>query len=93
VGDPNQIDRPFLDERTNGHTYAAGKMKGSPLCYQLTMRADECERSPLALDAVQLLLSLLTLTVSDTAWRSPDSTSSSHPFPFQSANAGGRRDT
>ena len=55
VGDPNQIDRPFLDERTNGLTYAAGKMKGSPLCYQLTMRADECERSPLALDAVQRL--------------------------------------
>lgn len=49
------IDRPFLDERTNGLTYAAGKMKGSPLCYQLTMRADECERSPLALDAVQRL--------------------------------------
>lgn len=55
VGDPNQIDKPFLDERTNGLTYAAGKMKGSPLCYQLTMMADECERSPLALDAIQRL--------------------------------------
>lgn len=32
-----------------------GKMKGSPLCYQLTMMADECERSPLALDAIQRL--------------------------------------
>lgn len=30
-------------------------MKGSPLCYQLTMMADECERSPLALDAIQRL--------------------------------------
>ncbi|WP_444320534.1 PhoH family protein [Megasphaera sp.] len=55
VGDPNQIDKPFLDERTNGLTYAAGKMKGSPLCYQLTMMADECERSPLTLDAIQRL--------------------------------------
>lgn len=55
VGDPNQIDKPFLDERTNGLTYAAGKMKGSPLCYQLTMMADECERSPLAFDAIQRL--------------------------------------
>lgn len=42
-------------ERTNGLTYAAGKMKGSPLCYQLTMMANECERSPLALDAIQRL--------------------------------------
>lgn len=25
VGDPNQIDKPFLDERTNGLTYAAGR--------------------------------------------------------------------
>lgn len=48
-------NKPFLDERTNGLTYAAGKMKGSPLCYQLTMMADECERSPLALDAIQRL--------------------------------------
>lgn len=30
-------------------------MKGSPLCYQLTMMADEYERSPLALDAIQRL--------------------------------------
>ena len=27
-------------------------MKGSPLCWQLTLTADECERSPLAMDAV-----------------------------------------
>lgn len=30
-------------------------MKSSPLCYQLTMMTDECERSPLALDAIQRL--------------------------------------
>ncbi len=53
LGDPQQIDNPLLDERTNGLSYAAEKMKGSPLCYQVTMSAEECERSPLALDAVQ----------------------------------------
>lgn len=26
LGDPNQIDRPFLDERTNGLSYAAGHL-------------------------------------------------------------------
>ena len=55
LGDPNQIDRPFLDERTNGLSYAAKYMKGSPLCWQITLSADECERSPLAMDAVKRL--------------------------------------
>ena len=53
LGDPHQIDNPLLDERTNGLSYAAEKMKDSPLCYQLTLSADECERSALALDAGQ----------------------------------------
>lgn len=52
LGDPNQIDRPFLDERTNGFMYAAEKMKESPLCWQVTMLPGECERSELALDAI-----------------------------------------
>ena len=51
LGDPNQIDNPLLDERTNGLSYAADRMRGSPLCVQLTMQTDECERSALALDA------------------------------------------
>ncbi len=51
VGDPEQIDHPFLDERTNGLSYASEKMKGSSLCFQLSMEPDECERSPLAFDA------------------------------------------
>lgn len=55
LGDPNQIDRPFLDERTNGLCYASEHMKGSPLCWQITMEAGECERSLLAMDAVQRL--------------------------------------
>lgn len=51
LGDPQQIDHPLLDERTNGLSYAAEKMKGSPYCWQITMQPDECERSNLALDA------------------------------------------
>ena len=55
LGDPNQIDRPFLDERTNGLSYASEHMKGSPLCWQITLNAEECERSSLAEDAVKRL--------------------------------------
>lgn len=53
LGDPAQIDHPLLDERTNGLSYACERMKGSPLCWQLTMNAEECERSELALDAAK----------------------------------------
>lgn len=55
LGDPGQIDRPFLDERTNGLCYASEYMKGSPLCCQITLTAEECERSDLAMDAVRRL--------------------------------------
>ena len=55
LGDPGQIDRPFLDERTNGLSYASEHMKGSPLCWQVTMSAEECERSALAMEAVRRL--------------------------------------
>ena len=48
VGDPEQIDQAFLDRRTNGLCYAAERMKGSKLCYQVTLTDTECERSPLA---------------------------------------------
>ena len=52
LGDPNQIDCPFLDVKTNGLSYASEHMKGSPYCYQITLSADECERSVLANDAI-----------------------------------------
>ena len=55
LGDPKQIDKPFLDEKTNGLSYAAKYMKGSPYCWQITLSADECERSELAMDAVRRL--------------------------------------
>ena len=53
LGGPAQIDHPLLNERSNGLVYASERMKGSPLCIQLTMQADECERSALALDAAK----------------------------------------
>ena len=45
--------RAFLDERTNGLSCAAEILKGRPLCWQVTMSAEECERSALAMDAVK----------------------------------------
>ncbi len=50
LGDPEQIDNPLLNRYTNGLTYAAERIKGSPYCAQVTMLASECERSDLALD-------------------------------------------
>lgn len=55
IGDPEQIDQPFLDSRSNGLCYASEKMKGSQLCYQVTLKYDECERSPLAYEASKRL--------------------------------------
>ncbi|WP_291575159.1 PhoH family protein [Clostridium sp. UBA4548] len=55
IGDPDQIDHPFMDSRSNGLCYASEKMKGSELCYQVTLKFDECERSPLAYEAAQKL--------------------------------------
>ncbi len=53
IGDPEQIDHPFLDIRTNGLCYAAEKMKGSPLCYQITLTEEECVRSDLAYEGAR----------------------------------------
>jgi PhoH-like ATPase len=53
IGDPEQIDHPFLDIRTNGLSFAAERMKGSPLCFQITLTDEECERSDLAYEAAR----------------------------------------
>lgn len=53
LGDPEQIDHPFLDIRTNGLCYASEKMKGSSLCYQITLTDEECERSNLAYESAK----------------------------------------
>ncbi|WBW98928.1 PhoH family protein [Oceanirhabdus sp. W0125-5] len=55
IGDPEQIDQPFLDGRSNGLCYAAEKMKGSKYCCQVTLLHKECERSKLALEAAERL--------------------------------------
>ncbi|MBC2582172.1 PhoH family protein [Clostridium sp. DJ247] len=55
IGDTEQIDHPFIDSRSNGLCYASEKMKGSSLCYQVTLKYDECERSPLAYEASKRL--------------------------------------
>jgi PhoH-like ATPase len=56
IGDPEQIDQPFLDIRTNGLCYASERMKGSHLCYQLTLSEEECERSELAYESARRML-------------------------------------
>ncbi len=53
IGDPEQIDHPFLDIRTNGLSFASERMKGSPLCCQITLTDEECERSDLAYEAAR----------------------------------------
>lgn len=56
AGDPDQIDNQFLDKYNNGLSYAAERMKGSPLCAQITLHHKECERSPLAMEASKRLI-------------------------------------
>jgi len=51
LGDPAQIDNPLLDSQSNGLSYASEKMRGSKLCFQVTMLPEECERSALAAEA------------------------------------------
>lgn len=50
MGDPYQIDNPYLDFRTNGLCYAADRMAGSPHTVQISMLEEECERSELSLE-------------------------------------------
>jgi PhoH-like ATPase len=52
LGDPAQIDNPRLDSRLNGLSYTAERMKGSPLCRQITLENTECVRSPLVEEAL-----------------------------------------
>lgn len=56
AGDPDQIDNAFLDRYSNGLTFVSEKMRGSPLCWQITFTDDECERSPLANEAIRRMI-------------------------------------
>lgn len=55
LGDPDQIDHPYLDRKNNGLVYASERMMGSPLCWQVTFDESECTRSALASDAIARL--------------------------------------
>lgn len=55
LGDPSQVDNPKLNERYNGLVYLSEKMKGQPLCYQITMDEEESVRGELAKLAIQIL--------------------------------------
>jgi PhoH-like ATPase len=55
LGDPDQIDRPFLDSMSNGLSYASERMKGSSYCWQVTLFGEESERSFLAKEGASRL--------------------------------------
>ncbi len=50
-GDPNQTDNVKLDRKNNGLVFASERMKGCPMCAQVTFKESESVRSPLALEA------------------------------------------
>ena len=54
-GDPTQIDNPNLTERYNGLVYLSEKMKGNPMCAQVTLPDEESVRSALAREAAKIL--------------------------------------
>lgn len=55
LGDPTQIDNQNLTERSNGLVYLSEKMKGNPLCMQVTLQENESVRSNLAKEAAKIL--------------------------------------
>lgn len=55
MGDPDQIDNPYLDRLNNGLVYAADRMLGSKLCCQVSFMESESTRSPLAKEAIERL--------------------------------------
>ncbi len=55
TGDVEQIDDPYLDKYTSGLTFVSERMRGSPLCWQVSFNDDECERSPLVQDVLRRL--------------------------------------
>lgn len=56
LGDPDQIDSPKLDRKNNGLSFAAERMKGSPLCAQITFDESETVRSALAAEGAKRLV-------------------------------------
>lgn len=54
-GDPEQIDAHNLDKLNNGLVFASEKMKGSPVCAQISFTEKESVRSELAKEAIKRL--------------------------------------
>lgn len=54
-GDPEQIDAHNLDKLNNGLIFASEKMKGSPVCAQISFTEEESVRSELAKEAIKRL--------------------------------------
>lgn len=55
LGDPTQVDNPKLNERYNGLVYLSEKMKGNPLCWQISLNNEESVRSKLSTIASKIL--------------------------------------
>lgn len=55
LGDPDQIDNPKVDKKSNGLTYLSDSFKGSELCAQVQFTDNECVRSKFAKEAISLL--------------------------------------
>lgn len=53
VGDPAQIDNPYVDSRSNGLVYTRKRLKGQPFTAHVTL--SKGERSPLAEAGAQLM--------------------------------------
>jgi PhoH-like ATPase len=53
VGDPAQIDNPYVDSRSNGLVYTRQRMRGQPFAAHVPL--NKGERSPLAEAAARLL--------------------------------------
>ena len=54
-GDPEQIDAHNLDKLNNGLVFASEKMKGSPVCAQISFTEEESVRSELAKEPIKRL--------------------------------------
>ena len=53
VGDPAQIDNPYVDSRSNGLVYTRKRLRGEPFVAHVSLSRGE--RSPLAEAGAQLM--------------------------------------
>lgn len=53
LGDPAQIDNPYVDSRSNGLVFTRNRLKGQPFVAHVSLSKEE--RSPLAEAGAQLM--------------------------------------